>query len=331
MNAKGLIETLKHTRLTGVQPLECMSVLMNEGVPVEQKSALLSMMEARKPALTELNGFSEFILENCIVPFEYGDDLMDVCGTGGDGNNTINFSTLTAFVLAAAGIKICKHGNYGVTSVNGSSGILEYFGYRFKTTAEELERELETFNVTFLHAPLFHPVLKNMAAMRKNLQMKTIFNVLGPLVNPLQPKYRFTGVSNLQVARNYHFLYGQKNYCYAVVHTLDGNDELTLTDAVKIYSHSGERLIHPADLSAVNVELEDLRVHSMADAAKKFMRVLRYEAPEPVMEALLCNAAMAYTVRHETVDFATAKAICREALQSGKVKLLFDQILNCKA
>ncbi|HLP13507.1 MAG TPA: anthranilate phosphoribosyltransferase [Flavobacteriales bacterium] len=326
MNAKEIIEQLKTSGLSGSQPVECMRMLAGNDVAVEQKSAILSLMEGRKPSLAEIHGFANFILDNCIVPFETNEDLMDVCGTGGDGNNTLNFSTLTAFILAATGIKVCKHGNYGVTSVNGSSGILEYLGYRFKTNGDELKNELEKYNLTFLHAPLFHPVLKNVAGLRKNLQVKTIFNILGPMVNPMQNRYRYTGVNNLQTARNYHLLYAQKNIYYNIVHTLDGNDELTLTDQVKIFSHKGEKLIHPAALSQTRVRPDDLRVFSMEDAAKKFLQVLNNESPKPVLEAILCNAAMAYCLRYEQVEFASARAMCEEVLRSGKVKKLFNEL-----
>jgi anthranilate phosphoribosyltransferase len=328
MNAKSIIEQLKYTGLSGEQSRECMRLLTSNEIASEQKTAILSLIEGRKPSLAEIKGFAGFILENCIVPFETNEDLMDVCGTGGDGNNTLNISTLTALILAATGIKIVKHGNYGVTSVNGSSGILEYFGYRFKTNSYELQNELEKFNVTFLHAPLFHPVLKNMAGVRKNMQMKTIFNILGPMVNPMKPRFRYTGVNSLQTARNYHFLYAMENICYNIVHSIDGNDELTLTDAVKIYSHKGERLIHKHELSLVSVSLADLCVVSMDDAAKKFMDVLDFKGPAAVIETVVCNAAMAYTLRNEKSDYALAKNNCREVLVNGKVKELFKGIIK---
>ncbi len=328
MNSHTLINRLKSGHLEKSEASACIELLLNESIVTEQKVAALSFMEVRKPSLMEINTFAEHILNECKVPFTYDEDLMDVCGTGGDGNSTLNISTLTAIILAATGIKICKHGNYGVTSVNGSSGILEYLGYEFKTDDNKLRTELDECNITFLHAPLFHPVLKNVAALRKNLKLKTIFNILGPMVNPMQPKHRYTGVSSLHTARAYHFIYQQKAINYSIVYTLDGNDEITLTNSSKIYSHTGERLIHPKELSNVTVTLADLKVISMEDAAKKFTDVLDNKSSEQILETVLSNSAMAFILRNPEVEYSTAKSICREVLMNGTAKQIFNKLIN---
>jgi anthranilate phosphoribosyltransferase len=328
MESITILNRLKNNILDKNQAEVCVEMLLNENIVMEQKVAALSFIESRKPSIIELNTFANYILTECTVPFKYDEDLLDVCGTGGDGNNTLNISTLTAIILAATGIKVCKHGNYGVTSVNGSSGILEYLGYKFNSNGDRLKNELDSCNITFLHAPLFHPVLKNIASLRKNLKLRTIFNVLGPMVNPLQTKYRYTGVNSLHTARAYHFIYQQKPIEYTIVFTLDGNDEVSLTDTSKVYSNSGEKLIHPKELSSQPVLLSDLQVDSMEHAAKLFKDVLENKATRPVLEAVLANSAMAYSLRNPQADYSTAKAICEEVLINGKAKSIFNKLIN---
>ena len=328
MYAKQLIEKLSTSPLSHNEAEHCIRLLTSKECLPEQKSSVLSLINSRNISVTEVNAFVNHILSECIVPFDYSQKLMDVCGTGGDGNSTVNISTLTSLVLASLGVKICKHGNYGVTSLNGSSNILEYFGYKFKIEKNELLAELDELNITFLHAPNFHPILKNISEVRKNLQVRTIFNVLGPMVNPMQPHYRFTGVNSLQTARIYNLVYQQKNIEYKIVHTVDGNDEVTLTDFCKIYSNKGEEFMHQNQLSSVQVSLQDLKVDSLQDAAQKFLNVLQNKGSKQIKEVLLVNAAMGFQLTQSNLNFEDAKLVCKENLESGKAYETFKKLIN---
>ncbi len=173
-----------------------------------QTSAFMTVYMMRGITVDELAGFRDAMLELCI-PVKFDEPVMDLCGTGGDAKNTFNISTLSSFVVAAAGQPVAKHGNYGVSSLSGSSNILEYFGYKFTNDKDELKRSLDRANICFMHAPLFHPAMKNVAPIRKELGVKTFFNMLGPMVNPASPKRQLVGVFNLELARQYDYLYQQ--------------------------------------------------------------------------------------------------------------------------
>jgi anthranilate phosphoribosyltransferase len=208
-----------------------------------QIASFLTAFIMRNITLDELKGFREALLELChrVNLSEY--KVMDVCGTGGDGKNTFNISTLASFVVAGAGIPVAKHGNYGVSSISGSSNVLETLGVKFKTDEQQLKQQLNEANICFLHAPLFHPAMKFVAPVRKELGVKTFFNMLGPLVNPAQPKVQLVGVFSLELARMYQYLFQEEQMQYTIIHTLDGFDEVSLTGDCKLYSNQSEKII----------------------------------------------------------------------------------------
>lgn len=328
MSTKHIIAKLKHGSLSQEESLQFIQHLTKNEVSDEQKVAALVLLESRLATVNEMRSFSLYLLEHCIVPFKYDDSLMDVCGTGGDGKSTINISTLNAIILAAAGVKIAKHGNYGVTSANGSSNILECLGYNFKQDGESLKRELDEWNITFLHAPFFHPVLKAVSSMRKNLKEKTVFNVLGPMINPLRPEFRYTGVSNPTMARNYHYCYQELNCKYKIVYSTDGNDEITLTSMVKIYSNQGEELNSPFHYGSNGITMDQLLVgHSIEEAARRFLAVLKNEENKEVLKVVLTNSAEAYRLRFPEVDFQQAYLTCEEVLVNGSAYNLFKKLI----
>ncbi len=211
-------------------------------------AAFISVYLMRSITVDELAGFRDALMELC-TPVDLSDfNTIDVCGTGGDEKNTFNISTLTSFVVAGAGEKVAKHGNYSVSSACGSSNVLEYFGYRFSNDPEQLKREMDRYNICFLHAPLFNPAMKNVAPVRRSLRIKTFFNMLGPMVNPSFPRNQLVGVFSLDVARLYHYLYQESEKQFCIIHSLDGYDEISLTGSFRVLTRSTERTFLPGDL-----------------------------------------------------------------------------------
>jgi len=246
-----------------------------------QVAAFLSTYRMRTIALEELLGFREAMLELCL-PLDLNEfNAVDLCGTGGDGKNTFNISTLASFVVAGAGEKVAKHGNYGVSSVCGSSNILEHFGYQFKNEEARLKREIEKAGICFLHAPKFHPAMKNVAPIRRDLGVKTFFNILGPMVNPSQPKNQLIGVYNLELARTYHYLYQKLDKKYAIVHSLDGYDEISLTSPAKVFATNGEKMIYPYQFGYSTLKADQIEGgKDIITSAKLFMDILMGKGTE---------------------------------------------------
>lgn len=280
-------------------------------------SSLMTVYLMRSITIDELQGFREALME-LALPLQLNHDVIDIVGTGGDGKNTFNISTLSCFIVAGTGNKVAKHGNYGASSISGSSDVMEQLGYRFKTTPDELNRELEQSNICFLHAPLFHPALKMVASIRKNLGVRTFFNMLGPLVNPAFPKYQLIGVYNLEMARIYNYLLQQEKAAFTILHSLDGYDEISLTGDTKVISRKGEqvlsaeklgkRIVMPAELNGGN---------SVEDAAAIFLKILKGEGTWSQNAVVIANAAMAlYCMNdHENYEACYQRAV--ESLESG--------------
>lgn len=293
-----------------------------------QIAAFLTVYMMRHITVDELLGFREAILELChrINLKEY--NAIDVCGTGGDGRNTFNISTLTAFVLAGAGIKVAKHGNYGVSSVSGSSNMMEFFGYKFSNDGGKLKKEIETAGICFLHAPLFHPALKAVAPVRKQLGIRTFFNMLGPLVNPSNPPAQVTGVFNFELQRIYHFIFQQEKKKYNVIFSIDGYDEISLTSPVKICSVNGEKLLHPEEMGFEKIKPEALSGgETVKDAAKIFQQVLNNKCTKQQRDVVMANTAIAIqTVTGK--DWDESKSLAEESLKSGRAKKSFQKLIS---
>lgn len=284
-----------------------------------------------KPVTTpELLGFRNALLE-LAVPLDLDvKDAIDLCGTGGDGKNTFNISTLTAVVVAGAGYNVAKHGNYGASSVSGSSNVLEQLGHDFSTNNGVLSQQLESCNLTFIHAPLFHPALKEVGGIRRDLGIKTFFNMLGPLVNPAQPAYQMVGVYDLQVARQYQYLFQQSNKTYTIVHSLDGYDEITLTGDTRVISNEFDGIRTPAELlRKEKLNPTDLYGGStLEEAAMIFTRVLNGKGTEPQNAVVLANSAMAiHTIRPEK-EFGVCYEEAKESLVGGNALANFKKLIN---
>jgi anthranilate phosphoribosyltransferase len=284
----------------------------------------------RNITVDELQGFRDAMLEQCIA-VKFDQPVMDVCGTGGDGKNTFNISTLSSFVVAAAGQPVAKHGNYGVSSACGSSNVLEYFGYKFTNNIDELKRSLDRSNICFMHAPLFHPALKNVAPIRKELGVKTFFNMLGPMVNPAFPKLQLVGVFNLELARKYGYLYQNSDKQFVILHALDGYDEISLTGAFKYFYNEGEQIAEPSDLGLPLVKYEDIGGgDTVEDSAKIFIRILEGKGTLAQNSAVIANAGMALYCADQKNGVLNAVAKAKETLESGKALGAFKNLLNSK-
>jgi anthranilate phosphoribosyltransferase len=297
-------------------------VLMNIGKSVyneHEVTAFMTVYLMRSVTIEELQGFQDALLELCVKVDLNGFPVIDIVGTGGDGKNTFNISTLSCFIVAGTGQKVAKHGNYGASSISGASNVMEQLGYKFKNDPDRLKKEVDEANICFLHAPLFHPALKTVGPIRKNLGMRTFFNMLGPMVNPAFPPYQLVGVYNLEMARIYNYLLQLTDKAFTIIHGLDGYDEISLTNDTKVITNNGERIMTPEQLGKRMVNPSDIYGgNSVEEAAKIFTKILKGEGSWAQNAVVLANAAMALhcTGNFKTYDDAYAKAV--DSLESGK-------------
>ena len=283
-----------------------------------QIASFLTVLMMRSISLQELEGFREALLELCIAVDLSEFETIDLCGTGGDEKDTFNISTLSSFVTAGAGIHVSKHGNYGVSSGCGSSNVLEHLGIRFSNDEDFLKRCIDQAGICILHAPLFHPAMKNVAPVRKDLGVKTFFNMLGPLVNPSFPKYQLTGVFNLELARLYHYLFQKTEQQVTILYDLKGYDEISLTGPTKVLSKNSERVLTPADFGVQPLQASDISGgSSVASSASIFMNVIENKGTQAQQNVVCANAGMAIATAlniRPIEGFEKAK----ESLLSGK-------------
>src|SRR6478752_3860176 len=238
-------------------------------------ASFLTVYMMRSITVEELEGFRDAMLDLCVATDLSQYNPIDLCGTGGDGKDTFNISTISSFVVAGAGVHVSKHGNYGVSSLTGSSNIMEHFGYKFTNDKSILEKQIAEAGICIMHAPLFHPAMKNIAPIRKELGVKTFFNMLGPMVNPAFPTRQLVGVFSLELARQYGYLYQNTNKDFVILHSLDGYDEVSLTGAFKYFYNGGEKVLEPKDLQLPHLVYEDIRGGTtVEESAKVFMRIL---------------------------------------------------------
>ncbi|MBL3658686.1 anthranilate phosphoribosyltransferase [Fulvivirga sediminis] len=296
-----------------------------------QIATFLTVYMMRTITVDELQGFRDAMLELC-VPVDIEEyDAIDLCGTGGDGKDTFNISTLSSFVVAGAGQPVAKHGNNGVSSVCGSSNLMAQFGYEFTNDTDELKRSLDEANICFLHAPLFHPAMKNVAPIRKDLGVKTFFNMLGPMTNPARPKKQLVGVFSLELARLYGYLYQRTDKQFVILHSLDGYDEVSLTGGFKVISNSGEQLITPGDINKPRLKAADIYGgETVEEAAKIFNNVLNGEGTPEQEAVIIANAGMALFAADQDAGIEAGMQKAEESLKSGKAKEAFKNLVNKK-
>ncbi len=290
-----------------------------------QMAAFMTAYCMRSITVNELEGFRDAMLELCLEVDMENRELIDLCGTGGDGKDTFNISTLASFVVAGAGYKVAKHGNYGVSSGCGSSNVMEFLGCRFTNDTNKLKHNIDSANICFLHAPLFHPAMKTVAPIRKELGVKTFFNMLGPLVNPAKPKNQLVGVFNLELARIYAYLYQKSDIKYTILNALDGYDEISLTCDFKTFSVEGEKInsIEGLGFDRLN-PIEILGGSSVSESAGIFMNVLDGDATAAQSSVVLANAALAIKTIGPDKSYADcfyeaeASLVSKKALKSFK-------------
>jgi len=292
-------------------------------------ASFMTVFMMRPITADELSGFRDALKELAIQVDLSEFNTIDIVGTGGDGKDTFNISTLTSFIVAGTGQKVAKHGNYSVSSQSGSSDMLESFGYQFTNDENTLKQQLETANICFLHAPKFHPAMKAVGPTRKALALKTFFNMLGPLVNPSSPQNQLLGTFNLEVARLYNYILQEENSNYGIVHALDGYDEISLTGPFKLFTKQGEELITPEDLGFKNLaQSEIFGGNSVADAAKIFKTILEGKGTEAQNNVVLTNAAFALKTVDEKKSFSDAFAEAKESLFGLKAKECLSKIIK---
>ena len=293
-----------------------------------QIASFLTVYMMRSISLEELEGFRKALLELCIAIDLSDFDTIDLCGTGGDGKDTFNISTLSSFVTAGAGIKVTKHGNYGVSSGCGSSNVLEALGIKFSNDQDFLKRCVDQAGICILHAPLFHPAMKNVAPVRRDLGVKTFFNMLGPLVNPAFPKNQLTGVFNLELARLYHYLFQKTETNFTVLYALDGYDEISLTGATKAFSQNSERVLTPQDFGVLPLAANEIAGgDSVESSAAIFMNVIQNKGTQAQTQVVCANAGMAIaTALNLTPMEGFEKA--KESLESGNALSALQKLQN---
>jgi len=294
-----------------------------------QMAAFMTAYCMRSITVDELEGFRDAMLDLCLPVKLDADEVIDLCGTGGDGKDTFNISTLASFVVAGAGYKVAKHGNYGVSSGCGSSNVIEFLGYQFTNDTDILRRNIDEANICFLHAPLFHPAMKTVAPIRRELGVKTFFNMLGPLVNPARPNNQLAGVYNLELARLYAYLYQKSDVKYTILNALDGYDEVSLTCDFKTFSTAGEKMntIEALGFEKLN-PAEIVGGHSVADSAKIFSDVLHGEGTTAQNNVVLCNAALAIRTIHPEKTFADCFYYAEQSLLGKKALFSFEKLVN---
>lgn len=297
-----------------------------------QIAALLTVFQMRGVKVDELIGFRDALLSTRIPIDLSAYQPIDIVGTGGDGKNTFNISTCACFVVAGAGYRVAKHGNYGATSVSGASNVMELHGVKFTNDAQRLIRSIENCNMAYLHAPLFNPAMKTVAAIRKALGVRTLFNLLGPLINPCLPAYQLLGVADLPQMRLYTNTLQRLGIGFAVVNNLDGYDEISLTDEFKVMTNRYETIYRPADLGFSIARQEELYGgDTPQEAARIFDNVLENRATKAQTDCVLINASFAIQAVEPMKRIEECVAIARESLESGKALKTFRKFIELNA
>ena len=314
-----LSRLFNHEHLSEAEARQLLLDITAGRYPDAQVAALLTAFCMRDITVDELTGFREALMQTR-VPIDFAPYRpIDIVGTGGDGKNTFNISTCACFVVAGAGYKVAKHGNYGATSVSGASDVIEEHGIRFTADPDTLRRSMDECNLAYLHAQLFNPAMKSVAAVRKSLGVRTLFNLLGPLVNPCKPAYQLLGVADLSQMRLYTNVFYKLGIDFAVVNSLDNYDEISLTDEFKVMTRNYERIYRPQALGFSAVRPEELSGGACKeDAARIFDNVLNNRAEAAQTQCVIVNAAFAIQVMEPEKEIEECIAIARESLESGR-------------
>lgn len=326
---KKLLQYLfEHKTLSREKTKEVLVQISNGQFNETEIAAFITVFLMRSITIEELQGFCDALMELRIQFDTKGHEVMDIVGTGGDGKNSFNISTLACFIVAGAGQKVAKHGNYGASSISGSSNVMEQLGYKHKNSHETLLKELEKANICFLHAPLFHPALKVVAPIRKNLGLRNFFNMLGPMVNPASPAFQLVGVYNLEMARIYNYLLQQTGRAFTIIHSLDGYDEISLTSDTKVITNLGERVYTPEELGKRMVEQSDIYGgNTVEESAAIFRKIIQGNGTWAQNAVVLANAAMALNCTGKYANYDAAYHAAVESLESGKALVSLEKLI----
>ena len=324
-----LNDLYQHKKLSASQAKEVLINIAKNKYNDAHLASFMTVFMMRPITAEELSGFRN-ALKELAIKVDFSDyNTIDIVGTGGDGKDTFNISTLTSFIVAGTGQKVAKHGNYSVSSKSGSSDMLESFGYEFTNDEAILKSHLEKANICFLHAPKFHPAMKAVGPTRKALKLKTFFNMLGPLVNPSSPQNQLLGTFNVEVARLYNYILQEENTNYGIVHALDGYDEISLTGGFKIFTKNGEKLITPEELGQKRLEQSEIfGGNSVADAAKIFKNILDGNGTEAQNSVVLTNAAFALQIVESNKSFEDAFEETKDSLFGLKAKQTLEKLVS---
>ena len=323
-----LKKLVNYQKLTRAESMKALLKVGKGEIDPFQIATFLSVYMMRSITSNELAGFRDALLKLCISVDLSDFDPIDLCGTGGDAKNTFNISTISSFVAAGAGIKVAKHGNYGVSSSCGSSNVLEFLGIKFSNKVDFLTKSIETAGICILHAPLFHPAMKHVAPIRKSLKLKTFFNILGPLVNPCFPKKQITGVFDLSLLKLYKFLLDETANSFCVIHDLNGFDEISLTGDTKIISNFGEDIISPKIFGLDRIDANKIvGGKSISESASIFLSVLKNEATIEQKEVVCVNAGLAISTSI-SVSLIEGYEMAKESIESKKALNSYKSLLN---
>ena len=324
-----LSRLFEHKKLSREEAREILVNISNDQYNEAQIAAFMTVYLMRAISVEELQGFRDALLELCLPIDLEGMESIDIVGTGGDGKNTFNISTISSFVVAGAGHKVTKHGNYGVSSACGSSNVLEHLGYQFTNNENVLKRQLDKANICFFHAPLFHPAMKTVAPIRRQLGVKTFFNMLGPLVNPGQPKFQLLGVFNLELSRLYEYIFQQTQRNFSIVYAMDGYDEISLTGDFKLRSNAGEHTFSPAEIGKPKLDPNDLKGGDTVEAAAKiFVNILEGNGTQAQNDVITANAGVAINCIKPNQSLEDSIAEATESLLSGNALKQFKNLVN---
>lgn len=317
-----------HKTLSSEEARQVLSDIAHGIYSEVEMASFLTIFLMRSITVEELSGFRDALLEHCLRVDLKQDNLIDLCGTGGDGKDTFNISTLASFVTAGAGAKVAKHGNYSVSSSCGSSNILEHFGYQFTNNEADLQKQVAEAGICFLHAPLFNPAMKNVAPVRRGLRVKTFFNMLGPMVNPAFPNKQLVGVFSLDLARLYGYIYQKSSKEFVILHSLDGYDEISLTGGFKAISNKAEEIIQPEDIGLSKVTAEQIKGGTgVEDSAVIFQTILNGKGTEAQNNVVCTNAAYALQTYYGK-SFSESFKMAKISLLEGKAKQAFDKLIE---
>ena len=319
---------INHETISTEEAKQVIVNISNDMYNPSEIACFLSVYMMRSITIEELQGFRDALLELCIRVNLSDYDAIDIVGTGGDGKNTFNISTLSSFITAGAGVHVTKHGNYGVSSTSGSSNVMEYLGVKFSNDEDFLKRCLDRAGICILHAPLFHPAMKNVAPIRRALGVKTFFNMLGPMVNPSFPKHQLLGVYSLEILRLYSFLYQKTDKNYNIIFALDGYDEISLTGKAKLISNHSETIFSPEDLGLNTVNRSDIfGGDSIKDAANLFIDIISGNGTEAQNNVVCANAGLAIATINQ-ISHKEGFELAKESLLSGKGKQSLDKLIE---